>query len=33
VDWIHLAQDGDHWQAVVNMVGLGSKNEENLLKS
>jgi hypothetical protein len=20
VDWIHLAQDRDHWQALVNMV-------------
>jgi len=20
VDWIHLAQDRDYWQAVVNMV-------------
>jgi hypothetical protein len=19
-DWIHLAQDKDHWQALVNMV-------------
>jgi len=20
VDWIHLAQDGDQWQALINMV-------------
>jgi hypothetical protein len=20
VEWIHLAQDSDHWQAVVNVV-------------
>jgi hypothetical protein len=20
VDWIHLAQDRDHWQALVNVV-------------
>jgi len=20
IDWIHLAQDGDQWQAVVNMA-------------
>jgi len=35
VDWIHLAQDSDHWRALVNMVMTihVPKNTVNFLTS